>query len=85
MTTFQIASNPFAQMMDPAAVIAAVERSERLQRLHSRICRPLDKVLVTAAAVEGCEVEAIDGADLPEQPSADSDIVRVDDHGATRF
>jgi len=29
--------------MDPAAVFAAIERSERLARLQSRICRPLDK------------------------------------------
>lgn len=62
MTTLQIASNPFAQMMDPAAVIAAVERSERLQRLHSRICRPLDKVLVSASAsaVEGGDADAVE-------------------------
>jgi hypothetical protein len=30
-------------MMDPEAVFAALARSERLPRLHSRICRPLDK------------------------------------------
>lgn len=45
MTSIQIASNPFAQMMDPQAVIAAVERSERLQALQSRVCRPLDRPL----------------------------------------
>jgi hypothetical protein len=38
-----VVSNPFALMMDPAAVFAAIEHSERLARLHSRICRPLDK------------------------------------------
>ena len=43
MSQIEVASNPFALMMDPAAVFAAVERSERLARLHSRICRPLDK------------------------------------------
>jgi len=43
MNTTQLAANPFALMMDPQAVIAAVERSERLRRLTSRICRPLDK------------------------------------------
>ena len=43
MSQIEVASNPFALMMDPAAVFAAMERSERLARLHSRICRPLDK------------------------------------------
>ena len=37
------AVNPFALLMDPEAVFRAIERSERLERLHSRICRPLDK------------------------------------------
>ncbi|MDE2401637.1 MAG: hypothetical protein KGL90_08230 [Burkholderiales bacterium] len=39
-------ANPFALMMDPQAVIAAMERSERLNHLQSRICRPLDKPLI---------------------------------------
>jgi hypothetical protein len=39
-----LASNPFALMLDPAAVILAMEKSDRLSRLHSRICRPLDKI-----------------------------------------
>ena len=43
MSQTQVDSNPFALMMDPAAVFAAIECSERLARLHSRICRPLDK------------------------------------------
>lgn len=68
MTTNQITSNPFAQMMDPGAVIAAVERSERLGRLQSRICRPLDKVLVSAVAVEADEVDADDAVDAAEDP-----------------
>lgn len=44
MTTVQTAANPFALMMDPASVFAAIERSERLKRLESRVCRPLDKL-----------------------------------------
>lgn len=44
MAQTRIASNPFALMMDPASVIAAMERSERLSGLQSRICRPLDRV-----------------------------------------
>lgn len=50
MTTAQTAaSNPFALMMDPDAVFAALASSDRLARLHSRICRPLDKPLVAQA------------------------------------
>jgi hypothetical protein len=49
MDTLQISANPFALMMDPASVIAAMERSDRLATLKSRICRPLDKPLVGQA------------------------------------
>lgn len=41
-----IYANPFALMMDPQAVVEAMERSERLNRLQSRVCRPLDKPLI---------------------------------------
>lgn len=40
------ANNPFALMINPEAVIRAVECSERLGRLHARICRPLDKPII---------------------------------------
>lgn len=36
-------SNPFALMMEPEAIFAALASSDRLNRLQSRICRPLDK------------------------------------------
>ncbi len=45
MTTVQTAPNPFALMMDPDAVFAALASSDRLSRLKSRICRPLDNPL----------------------------------------
>jgi hypothetical protein len=38
-----VASNPFALMTAPEMVFAALERSDRLARLNSTICRPLDK------------------------------------------
>jgi hypothetical protein len=46
MNTAQLAANPFALMMDPEAVFAALASSDRLARLKSRVCRPLDKPLV---------------------------------------
>lgn len=35
--------NPFMLMLNPEQVLAAVERSEKLGRLASRTCHPLDK------------------------------------------
>ena len=39
----EVSANPFALMMNPEAVVAAMNRSERLSRLTSHVCRPLDK------------------------------------------
>lgn len=44
MQNISLHANPFALMMDPEAVLAAMERSERLNHLQSRVCRPLDKL-----------------------------------------
>lgn len=43
MQSAELARNPFALLMNPEAVIAEIDRSGRLSRLKSRICRPLDK------------------------------------------
>jgi hypothetical protein len=61
------AANPFALLMDPQAVFRAIEGSERLQRLQSRVCRPLDKPLLPVLAAEDEEIaESVDGMiDLP--------------------
>jgi hypothetical protein len=50
------AANPFALLMDPQAVFSAIEKSELLERLHSRICRPLDKPLLPVVESEEAEV-----------------------------
>jgi len=67
--------NPFALMLDPQSVIAQIERSERLEGLHRRVCRPLDKPLLGGAA-EGAD-EAADSAEpdvaLGEDPVRQSD------------
>ena len=46
MTPSTIAANPFALMINPEAIFAAIQDSARLARLNSRICRPLDKLRV---------------------------------------
>jgi hypothetical protein len=38
--------NPFVLMLDPEAVITAMESSRNLRGLRQRICRPLDKPLI---------------------------------------
>ena len=38
--------NPFFLMLDPEAVITAMESSKNLSGLVHRICRPLDKPLI---------------------------------------
>ena len=44
--------NPFAMMIAPEMVFAAIERSDRLARLKSTICRPLDNPRPAKPAVE---------------------------------
>ena len=60
MNTVQaVVPNPFALMMDPESVLAAMARSERLAHLHSKVFRPLDKPLV-AKVVVSAEAAAFD-------------------------
>jgi hypothetical protein len=59
MTTLQTAANPFALMMDPEAVLAAIARSDRLSRLKSRVCRPLDKPLIARADADAMAFDAL--------------------------
>ena len=64
--------NPFMLLLHPEAVLAAVEKSERLGRLNRHLCRPLDRVGPASAAPEvaGDDDDAddavVDGA--PGQP-----------------
>lgn len=41
-----IVANPFAMLINPQAVLQAIEQSGRLGALASRVCRPLDKPLI---------------------------------------
>jgi hypothetical protein len=68
-------ANPFALMMDPQGVLEAMERSERLNRLQSRVCRPLDKPLIPLVNSEEAafdqEVDCAPDIDLPEEQAAE--------------
>lgn len=50
MQQLHSSANPFALMLDPQAVFARIEHSGGLERLSRRVCRPLDKPLLGAAA-----------------------------------
>lgn len=70
--------NPFALMIDPQAVLAQIENSERLERLQRRVCRPLDKPLlgVVGDGEDGAEGAAAQRADLPGDAANGSDLDR---------
>jgi hypothetical protein len=55
--------NPFMLMLHPELVLAAIEKSERLQQLNRHLCRPLDKPLPGSAAAGG---EAVTDEDVDD-------------------
>jgi hypothetical protein len=59
--------NPFMLMIDPARVIAAMEKSERLSGLNRHVCRPLDRHLPVAAA--GAAAQAAEADEAPDAGS----------------
>ncbi len=68
-STFESAINPFALMTKPDAVLAAVQRSDRLNGLSSRIFRPLDKPLIPCVGENGAD----------DLAAFDREIDRIDD------
>ena len=52
MTTAVLAANPFALMMDPAAVRETIDKSEQLSKLSQRQCHPLDRAVIRSASAE---------------------------------
>lgn len=67
MQSAQPVANPFALLLNPAAVVAEMERSERLNRLSSRICRPLDKPGPSDKAPADGDTAGIDELDTSER------------------
>jgi hypothetical protein len=59
--------NPFALLMHPELVLAQVQNSERLTRLKSRVCRPLDKANGAIAADSSSNAELTDGWDRHDE------------------
>ncbi len=68
MSTAATRLNPFVLMLDPEAVISAMETSANLRGLRARVCRPLDKPLIpkifdAAARAYDAVIEAEDFID----------------------
>ncbi|MDQ6685104.1 MAG: hypothetical protein M3Z16_08250 [Pseudomonadota bacterium] len=66
MNSTSSVSNPFALMIAPEAVFAALERSDRLARLKSTICRPLDKPRMEAPGETASFDREIESTEVPE-------------------
>jgi hypothetical protein len=61
-------ANPFALMLNPDEVLAAMERSERLGLLQRRICKPLDKPMIPHETGEA--VTSDDDLDVTQDPES---------------
>lgn len=64
MTQQTMIANPFQLMLNPEAVLAAVERSERLGQLNRHLCRPLDRPAPGQAG--GAEARAGEDSDIDD-------------------
>ena len=60
--------NPFMLLVNPGVVLAAIENSERLAKLNSKMCRPLDGPATAATAEDGTD-ETADEADSADAAS----------------
>ncbi len=61
-------ANPFALMMNPEAVLQALARSDRLERLQRRICRPLDKPVIARKGGDAEEFDKTVDAQVESEP-----------------
>jgi hypothetical protein len=60
-------ADPFAMLINPQAVLQAIEQSGRLGALASRVCRPLDKPLIPKR-------EADEGTERRDDIAADTEL-----------
>jgi hypothetical protein len=70
MPALNAQANPFILMLDPQAVLSQIEHSERLERLHSRICRPLDRPLLSTSATTDETDDGVAGDDADPRHAA---------------
>jgi len=68
-----VIGDPFAMLIDPQAVLSAIEQSGRLGALNSRVCRPLDKPLIPKRDNED-QRTLEDIADETREPVGDTEL-----------
>jgi len=71
-TETDVVANPFALMLNPAEVFQAIGRSDRLERLQRRGCRPLDKPLIAHAPADFIEYDHAIDAEPEAEPEAEA-------------
>jgi len=71
MNLTSVSNNPFALMTSPEMVFAALELSDRLSRLKSTICRPLDKPRAEKPNASSEFDAAVDATEIPENFGAE--------------
>ena len=67
MTQTTAMRNPFALMIEPEVVLAAIEKSERLSQLNRHLCRPLDRPVLGNRKAEVIDDNDGDDGDLTSQ------------------
>lgn len=72
MNASQTRLNPFVLMLDPEAVISAMESSRDLRGLRQRVCRPLDKPLIPKLFDNALDFDAAIDADTFMDAGSDS-------------
>ena len=73
MRTATMAGNPFALIMDAAAVRQMIDESEQLSQLSQRQCHPLDKAVIRSATAELAAYDAkIDRTTIYLPPEEDN-------------
>lgn len=73
-------ANPFEMLVNPQAILHAMESSTRLQSLNRKVCRPLDKPAPSKPA-EGGEIVSFDATVDESVDDSETSIVRGSDAG----
>jgi hypothetical protein len=61
MNVLPAGANPFDMLINPQAILDAIERSTHLQNLERKVCRPLDKAAPPKPA-HAADVAAFDAS-----------------------
>jgi len=69
MNQLQPGINPFMLMTDPQAVLSALASHDRLSRLSSRLCRPLDNPSIGGGTDEEWDATDDSEFELSELPA----------------